>query len=435
MRLRLAVSNRLRDTMGDNYQCVFTENGGTIGRAAHNEWILPDEKRYVSSVHASIECRDGRFFLVDTSMNGTFVNGNKKALGPTAPAELKMGMKLRMGNYHIMVAEIGQLAESQAETLMGAHLLEDDAISIRDDLLDRTRQQEDAPQATSGFGDLASINQELSQELLIEDDIAEKLDLESLLDDRIASVNKSMMTNFDNLSSGPASGSQSLPVSSATETIAVERTASHTPNVTQMPGTAIPPTEKNFRALIEGLGIDRGELETRAPEEIARAVGGALREAVIALKKMRKDRATSKHDLSMPASQQDIDDLTDSNVNEDIVDLLLGRGQVHQQAATNMKAGLTAVRQHNAAMRKAAQDALNAFLDQIAPEELAERFAATKGGKGFFKSSRNASLWEQFEQFYEVIAARQPDALPEFIKQEYERAYLANLRTLERSDD
>ena len=108
---------------------------------------------------------------------------------------------------------------------------------------------------------------------------------------------------------------------------------------------------------------------------------------------------------------------------------------MHQHAAANLKADLAAIRQHNAAMRKAAQDALNAFLDQIAPEELAERFAANKGSKGFFKSSRNASLWEQFEQFYEVIAARQPDMLPEFIKQEYERAYLANLRTLERSED
>lgn len=411
--------------MGDNYQCVFGEHGGTIGRAAHNEWVLPDPRRYVSSVHASIEARNDGFYLVDTSMNGVFINGSSDALGPTTPIELRVGMKLRMGNYHIVVAEVKQSTGDSVATMLGAHLLDDDdPIQLSDALLDAGRA------VGEHASDLASVNQDLSAELLVEDDIAEKLDLESLLDDRIASVNKSILSNMDSLS---ASLNTSSGVASNVETIASESTQPYNANVSSLPGAAIPPTEKHFRALIQGLGVDRSELESRDPEQIAHAVGSALREAVIALKTMRSDRVTAKQSLDMQTSQQDIDDATDTNINEEIVDLLLGRGQVYQKAADDMRASMESVRLHNAAMQKAARDAINAFLDQIAPDELAERFAAAGGKVGLFGRGKKGALWDQFERFYAVIAQRQPDTLPDFIKQEFERAYLASLRTLERS--
>lgn len=43
----------------------------TLGREFHNDVIIDDSK--VSRHHARIERRDGRFYLVDTSTNGTFV--------------------------------------------------------------------------------------------------------------------------------------------------------------------------------------------------------------------------------------------------------------------------------------------------------------------------------------------------------------------------
>ncbi|MEO0366564.1 MAG: FHA domain-containing protein, partial [Pseudomonadota bacterium] len=85
MRLKLQVSNDLRQQLGADAEYVFDQRGGTIGRAQHNDWVLPDPKRYVSSVHASIEARDGGFYLVDTSMNGVYINGSKQPLGPTQP--------------------------------------------------------------------------------------------------------------------------------------------------------------------------------------------------------------------------------------------------------------------------------------------------------------------------------------------------------------
>lgn len=405
MNLKLAITNRLRDAMGDNHQAIFTENGGTIGRADHNDWVLPDPNRFVSSVHASIEARDGCFYLIDTSMNGVFVNGGKAPLGPTKPLLLAQGMRLRFGNYHIVVSDISGSADGTSKP--GASGLSSGILADRVE--------------TRG-------SNELSMELLIEDDIADKLDLSSILDDRIASVNASMLGNMER--SGNHSG-----LTTARHATSEGDADPHSATLHRLPGSEIAPAEKNYRALIRGLGIDRAELEMRNSEDIAYACGSALRAAVDALKSMKADRAESKQNLSMPPSQADVDDLTLTDLNDDIVDLLLGRGQIYAEAGKNMQAELATIRQHNNALQLATRDALMAFIEQIDPAELARRFEAHGSVSGLFSGSKKASLWEQFEIFHGVISQSDDDTLPEFIKQEFSRAYLANLRTLEKSDD
>ena len=47
--------------------------GGSIGRAAQNNLILPDEEGYISRVHATIDSDGGRFYITDCSSNGTLL--------------------------------------------------------------------------------------------------------------------------------------------------------------------------------------------------------------------------------------------------------------------------------------------------------------------------------------------------------------------------
>ncbi|QLQ33562.1 MAG: FHA domain-containing protein [Candidatus Thiothrix singaporensis] len=43
---------------------TWTEQGGTLGRSAGNDWVLPDTQRFLSGQHARIEYREGRLFSV-----------------------------------------------------------------------------------------------------------------------------------------------------------------------------------------------------------------------------------------------------------------------------------------------------------------------------------------------------------------------------------
>ena len=75
MALRLRVVSEHSSRMGEKSTKVFGVHGGTIGRSTDNDWILPDPERYLSGKHIRIDFRAGTYVLVDTSSNGTYVNG------------------------------------------------------------------------------------------------------------------------------------------------------------------------------------------------------------------------------------------------------------------------------------------------------------------------------------------------------------------------
>jgi type VI secretion system protein len=79
-------------------------HGGSIGRGTDNEWILPDPERYLSGKHARIDFRAGTYVLVDTSSNGTYVNGAQVPLGKYHDYLLKDGDYVRLGEYELLVS-------------------------------------------------------------------------------------------------------------------------------------------------------------------------------------------------------------------------------------------------------------------------------------------------------------------------------------------
>ena len=101
MPLALRVSSHHSHAMGANGVRVF-DTGGTIGRTADNDWMLPDPERFVSGQHAVITFEAGRYFLTDRSVNGTAVNGRQIQKG--GRVELRNGDRLIMGTYEIAVA-------------------------------------------------------------------------------------------------------------------------------------------------------------------------------------------------------------------------------------------------------------------------------------------------------------------------------------------
>lgn len=82
---------------------TFDELGGTIGRADHNQLVLPDPERTVSRVHAQVVYRNGRFAVLDRGSNPVVVDG--KALGNGREAPIADGTELRIGGYLLGVRQ------------------------------------------------------------------------------------------------------------------------------------------------------------------------------------------------------------------------------------------------------------------------------------------------------------------------------------------
>ncbi|HEY2433468.1 MAG TPA: type VI secretion system-associated FHA domain protein TagH [Vicinamibacterales bacterium] len=80
---------------------VFGEEGGTIGRAATNAWVLPHNK--VSGLHARITFTNGAFYIEDASRNGVCVNAPDNRLVRNRPYPLKSGDRLFIEPYEMTI--------------------------------------------------------------------------------------------------------------------------------------------------------------------------------------------------------------------------------------------------------------------------------------------------------------------------------------------
>ena len=97
--LELTASSAARP--GDAQQRAFDEQGGTIGRASNNAWVLTHNK--VSGHHALISFRNGVFYIEDTSRNGVSVNSPENRLVQSRPYALKTGDRIFIEPYEIGV--------------------------------------------------------------------------------------------------------------------------------------------------------------------------------------------------------------------------------------------------------------------------------------------------------------------------------------------
>src|ERR1700751_2525285 len=72
--LRLRIVSDQRRSLADRSTAVFSVEGGTIGRSADNDWVLPDPLRYVSAHHARVQFREGHVYLQDVITNVVYGN-------------------------------------------------------------------------------------------------------------------------------------------------------------------------------------------------------------------------------------------------------------------------------------------------------------------------------------------------------------------------
>ncbi|HEY0341001.1 MAG TPA: type VI secretion system-associated FHA domain protein TagH [Steroidobacteraceae bacterium] len=121
MLLALSIVSEQGAALGPTAYKVFDERGGTIGRVAGNDWVLPDAQNFVSSRHALVTANGGVFYLEDKSSNGTFINSADRPVSRSDPQPLSDGDRLFIGDYEIIVQLIPSApADIGARTVVGA---------------------------------------------------------------------------------------------------------------------------------------------------------------------------------------------------------------------------------------------------------------------------------------------------------------------------
>src|SRR5438046_9360596 len=114
--LKLRIVSDQGRSLAERSSATFSVQGGTIGRSADNDWVLPDPLRYVSAHHARVQFREGHFYLQDVSTNGVYVNDDMDPLATRGSGGYRRadGDVLRMGEYHIVAALEARPAQDEA---------------------------------------------------------------------------------------------------------------------------------------------------------------------------------------------------------------------------------------------------------------------------------------------------------------------------------
>ena len=417
MALRLRVVSEHASRLGDKSAKVFGVHGGTIGRSTDNEWILPDPERYLSGKHARVDFRAGTYVLVDTSSNGTYVNGAQIPLGKYHDYLLKEGDYLRLGEYELLVS------------------------------IDKSNDfppEESAIVAYDGQSPSSAVKKSTA------DDIGADLDLSELLESSDLLAGDSGVRPRDAYGQElPARGDPPAPPQLEPEGDAAgtpwhmmtrplkvegakaEGAAPPAPVRSQNPVLYDSDFDVGLTAFCRGAGIDPRAVTTEARGAALQLAGQLLREAVLGLMDLNQSRNEfrNRFRISAPVLDGPESPLNFSKGVDEALVRLLTTLSTRAGSVEAIRQNFRELKAQNTASLTATRAAFEEFLGRINPTELEERFdRATK--RGVFGSQNKAKYWELYSEMFAGLAQRPADGFPHLFTEAFAKAFEAKLRVL-----
>jgi type VI secretion system FHA domain protein len=423
MALRMRVISEHRLLMGDKSTFVFGVSGGSIGRSAENDWVLPDEMRYVSGRHARIIYHKGRYVLQDTSSNGVYVNDSERPLGNQNPHELKSGDILRIGEYHVQVQidssndfslddsalykkNTGSTSSSRRRVPpgdLGASLRLENLLEASNDI------SSDELKPVNAFGQAVSARTRAlhqTQDLPKEGSTAPELGVDSeAVARRIARLAKAAAKQQEaKLQANPA------PAPAAPVPVPSPVSGSSAPSYDNTPG---------LQAFCRGAGIGPETLPVDAHARMLHLAGQLLRESLLGLKASTRSQQEQRNQLRVTYQKPRADilpSLDRHSVEELIQELLKAHDSRRFDAVAWLRDSFAGTRAHDDALMRAMFSAFLDFVGRLDPRDLATRFE---------RSSRRKQLgnWELYGEFYRSLCETPPGTLPHIFVETFAQSY------------
>lgn len=423
MALRLRVISDHRRSLGDRSSIVFGVGGGTIGRSADNDWVLPDPLRYVSAHHARISFRQGAYLLEDLSTNGVFVNDDNRPLGKLGPHKLQNGDVLRFGDYQVTVA-------MEAEAAPGARA----AVP--------TVEPAAVPTSIHALRTLGRAAQT---------DIGAALDLDELLipDPNLGAARGAARGTGHDVGHDAGQSGGYQPVNAYGQAVArlsrpVETTPDPEPDeeaiarriarLAKAAGrdprngvstAAIYDVQSGLQAFCRGAGIDAEKLPADAQTRLMHLVGQLFREAFVGMKDLERSRNEIRNRFRIEIPQ-DADDPRPSLARMTVAELLVALLHQHDtrrlDAVQWLREAMSTTKDHEDALAHAMRDAFVEFVGRLDPAELEARFErAARRGK--LRSGGRAEAWELYADFYRNLVEKPTEYLPHTFVEAFSLAY------------
>lgn len=386
MPLTLKITSSQKDILGPDNIRVFSVHGGSIGRAADNDWVLPDPERYLSAHHAAIDYQGGSYYLTDRSTNGVFVNDADQPVGPGSPIRLYDGDSLRMGQYQFTVTILNV-------SLDGA---KDSAVFIAEDHDeddDDEREKRPADLSVELIGDRPAPPDPGDEFSVIED-------VQAMTGTRVI-------------------GEEDLEEDDITQEVA------------QIEGHGL--TEAT-RLVFEAAGVDPGKIPEGREQQFLLTAGRLLRLSMDGLLHALRARAKVKSQLDLdqtglqPEENNPLKFAPD--VDQALDALLFYRGIEYLPAMDAVEEAYVDIRAHERALVAAMKTAFDEQLASFDPKRLEKLFDSGLR-RGALKGLRNpAKYWDLYQEHYDTVSKRAEMTFDEITARVFAETYAAEIRRI-----
>jgi type VI secretion system protein len=454
------ISEQYRD-LGDSRTRVFGVNGGTVGRAPDNDWVLPDPRRVVSGHHFQVLFHGGKYWLVDTSTNGVFVNDSEEPASVAGRTELRDGDRLRMGDYDILVSvdnRIDFLPAAGEEQSATKHMDSDIGHSLDLDSLLTPRDPGESNSGSVGNAFGVRLNAEARANLL------------ETLQRSVDSLGESAAETPAHLATGrhdsvvpssepPLTSTRTamppLPSRAAAQpTPPVPDWALRTRQITQeeladalarrksrvdarersVPFHQQAGTWSDLRsatqAFCRGAGIDPASLSPEALAMLPLVAGQLLREAVVGLNDIAQARGTGVVGTALAAlpvapgnSSNPL--RSSASIEQALQRLFESHGRLYAGPVEALRDVLQDARDHEQALAAAMKSGLEAMLGQLAPAGVADQFEQGRARTLAPGQDPRPRYWEHYAELYRLLVQPSgPAELPRPFIDAFEKEYV-----------
>jgi type VI secretion system protein len=442
-----------------NQSSTLTLNQGniTIGRDITNDWSLSDPDRVLSKRHCRIECRDGSYFLTDTSTNGVFVNAAANAVGRDNSVPINPGDIIRIGDY-----EIG----ASIENVKPSPLIPTMPVSVPpsmptspppppplDDMSDNSDWRTmlapahmpsqinvenahavDVPAMTQGHYDAPSVGMNIPDDWGMSDNaISETVD--SHIPPPVA--NHIPLAATPQVPE-PILGAPPLdtPVPFSMQEPAVQaQTAFQQPASFAVPDTVQAPVASQaapgqsddlLKAFLIGAGIDPNLTLQVNAETMMNDVGILFRQATMGLMGVLAARGDIKGEFRL--SQTMIKPTENNplkfslNIDEAMIALLNKKGAGYMAADKAFEEAFDDLKAHQVAVLSGMQEALKSLLKKFDPE-LIQKNDVNAGGMKKLLGGSKSKYWDDFMSLYQTVSRDTEDDFQNSFGREFAKAY------------
>jgi type VI secretion system protein len=457
MALKLRVISDHYKALGKRSSQLFGVTGGRIGRSTDNDWVLPDPDRYVSSHHAKVAFRAGKWVLEDTSTNGTFINGADTPASIEGPYTLQDGDRLRFGDYEVLVSiderndfpsdATGQLPTPARVKKASKKVVPEDLgeeLDITDLLTGDSFLTNDLP-ATKAAPEPFPLNDSMEVDpraIIKAAPAAAHGGFTSLLDGTTGDAAERTVAHSKKSDDWQM---QTRPydrktLAALTPTALAAKPAPSKPVAVPAPAPAVRSEREPERmrrasdhvdggveAFCRGAGIDPATLPADAQAALLTLAGQLLRESVLGLMETLKGRSEVKNKLRLnqtmigPAENNPLK--FSASVDEAVVKLLDPHGSRYLGPIEAIRESFVDLRNHHNSLMSAVQAGMDEFMNRIEPGELQERFDRGLKRGSLLGAANKMKYWDLYTEFYQALNQRNEQGLPAVFAEELARTY------------